>query len=130
MSTQITFVNRKIKNDELEQMTLSEDCNDGNDIYRSEINDMLMNLANNSTSIAQDMYITISAQKGNVKEAKAYFDRAESEFSTAFSDFKFYCERLDLSERLRIIRDFCKHHEVDNLDGDVSYVTDISKFTK
>lgn len=128
MSTQITLVNRKIKNDELEQMTLSEDCNDGNDIYRSEINDMLMKLANNSTSIVQDMYITISAQKGNVKEARAYFDRAESELSTAFSDFKSYCERLDLSERLRIIRDFCKPHEVDNLDGVVSSVGDISKF--
>ena len=42
VSTQITIINRRINNDELERITLNEAKGDGNDKYRREINDMLL----------------------------------------------------------------------------------------
>lgn len=60
VSSQITIINRRIKNNELQNIIMSDHKDDGNDVYRKEINAMLMKLANNANAIVQDKYITVT----------------------------------------------------------------------
>lgn len=111
VSSQITIINRKIKNDELEKIVLSEEQNDGNDKYRREINEMLNHIANGANAIVQDKYITITVQKKNVEEARSHFSRVGTDLTAHFSRLGSKCSELDLTERLRVIHDFCRPGE-------------------
>lgn len=111
VSSQITIINRKIKNDELEKIVLSEEQNDGNDKYRREINEMLNHIANGANAIVQDKYITLTVQKKNVEEARSHFSRVGTDLTAHFSRLGSKCSELDLTERLRVIHDFCRPGE-------------------
>ena len=111
VSSQITIINRKIKNDELEKIVLSEEQNDGNDKYRREINEMLNHIANGANAIVQDKYITLTVQKKNVEEARSHFSRVGTDLTAHFSRLGSKCTELDLTERLRVIHDFCRPGE-------------------
>ena len=111
VSSQITIINRKIKNDELEKIVLSEEQNDGNDKYRKEINEMLNHIANGANAIVQDKYITLTVQKKNVEEARSHFSRVGTDLTAHFSRLGSKCSELDLTERLRVIHDFCRPGE-------------------
>ncbi len=111
VSSQITIINRKIKTDELQNIVLSEEKNDGNDSYRREINDMLLNLADGANAVIQDKYITLTVQTKSVEEARLHFGRIGTDLIAHFSRLGSKCTELDLSERLRIIHDFCRPGE-------------------
>ena len=111
VSSQITIINRKINNDELDRIVLSEKQEDGNDKYRKEINDMLIRLANRSTAIVQDKYITLTVQKKSIDEARSHFSRVSSDLTNHFSRLGSKCTELDLTERLRVLHDYCRPGE-------------------
>lgn len=111
VSSQITIMNRKIKNDELDKIVLSEQQNDNCDIYRKEINEMLLKLANGANAIVQDKYITITVQKKTIEEARSHFNRVGSDLMAHFSRLGSKCTELDLTERLRVLHDFCRPGE-------------------
>ena len=111
VSSQITIINRKIKNQELENIVLSEQENDGKDKYRKEMNDMLVGFANGTNAIVQDKYITLTVQKKNINEARSHFRRVATDLQAHFSRLGSKCTELDLTERLRIIHDFCRPGE-------------------
>lgn len=112
VSSQITIVNRKLKKTELKEMALLENANDGKDKYRKEINDMLTMLANGANAIVQDKYITVTVQKKTVQEARTHFARIGADLTAHFSRLGSKCTDLNLTERLRIIHDFCRPNEV------------------
>ncbi len=111
ISSQITIINRKLKNDELKEMALLENANDGKDKYRKEINEMLTMLANGANAIVQDKYVTLTVQKKTADEAKKHFARVGADLIAHFSRLGSKCTDLDLTERLRIIHDFCRPNE-------------------
>ena len=111
VSSQITIINRKLKNNELKQMALIENANDGKDKYRKEINDMLTMIANGANAIVQDKYVTLTVQKKSVQEAQGHFNRVGADLIAHFSRLGSKCTELDLTERLRIIHDFCRPKE-------------------
>ena len=111
VSSQITIINRKIKNNELDKIIMSEQENDGKDKYRKEMNEMLMNLANGANAIVQDKYITLTVQKKTVEEARSHFRRVATDLQAHFSRLGSRCNELDLTERLRVIHDFCRPGE-------------------
>lgn len=111
VSSQITIINRRIKTDELQNIVLSEEKNDGNDSYRREINDMLLNLADGANAVIQDKYVTLTVQTKSVEEARLHFGRIGTDLIAHFSRLGSKCTELDLSERLRIIHDFCRPDE-------------------
>ena len=111
VSSQITIMNRKIKNDELDKIVLSEQQNDNCDVYRREINEMLLKLANGANAIVQDKYITITVQKKTIEEARSHFNRVGSDLMAHFSRLGSKCTELDLTERLRVLHDFCRPGE-------------------
>lgn len=111
VSSQITIINRKIKNTELDNIVMSEQERDGMDKYRREINGMLVSLANGANAIVQDKYITLTIQKKTVDEARSHFRRVATDLSAHFSRLGSKCTPLDLTERLRIIHDVCRPGE-------------------
>ena len=111
VSSQITIVNRKIKNNELNNIIMSENKDDGKDKYRKEMNEMLMSLANGANAIVQDKYITLTVQKKTVDEARSHFRRVATDLQAHFSRLGSKCVELDLMERLRVIHDFCRPGE-------------------
>ena len=111
ISSQITIVNRKLKNDELKEMVLLENANDGKDKYRKEINEMLIMLANGANAIVQDKYVTLTVQKKTPEEARKHFSRVGADLIAHFSRLGSKCTELDLTERLRIVHDFCRPNE-------------------
>lgn len=119
VSSQITIMNRKIKTDELEQIVLSEEKNDNCNKYRAEINEMLTKIANGANAIVQDKYITITVQKKTVEEARTHFNRVGSDLRAHFSRLGSKCTELDLTERLRILHDFCRPKESSDYRFDI-----------
>lgn len=111
VSSQITIVNRKIKNNELESIIMSDHEDDGNDEYRKEINGMLMKLANSANAIVQDKYITVTVQKKTLDEARSHFRRVSTDLQAHFQRLGSKNTELDLTERLRVIHDFCRPGE-------------------
>ena len=111
VSSQITIVNRKIKSNELENIIMSDHEADGNDEYRKEINAMLMKLANGANAIVQDKYITVTIQKKTLEEARAHFRRVATDLQAHFQRLGSKVTELDLTERLRVIHDFCRPGE-------------------
>ena len=111
ISSQITIINRKLKNSELKEIALLEKANDDKDKYRKEINDMLTMIANGANAIVQDKYVTITIQKKTVEEARSHFNRVGADLISHFARLGSKCFELDLTERLRIIHDFCRPKE-------------------
>ena len=111
ISSQITIINRKLKYNELKEIALLEKANDNKDKYRKEINDMLTMLANGANAIVQDKYVTLTIQKKSISEARSHFNRVGADLIAHFSRLGSKCTELDLTERLRIIHDFCRPEE-------------------
>lgn len=111
ISSQITIINRKLKHNELKEIALLEKANDNKDKYRKEINDMLTMLANGANAIVQDKYVTLTIQKKSISEARSHFNRVGADLIAHFSRLGSKCTELDLTERLRIIHDFCRPKE-------------------
>ncbi|MBQ4417111.1 MAG: TraE family protein, partial [Butyrivibrio sp.] len=111
VSSQITIVNRKIKNNELKNIILAEHKDDGNDEYRKEINEMLMKLANSANAIVQDKYVTVTVQKKTLDDARSHFRRVATDLQAHFQRLGSKIKELDLTERLRVIHDFCRPGE-------------------
>mgnify|MGYP004457827859 FL=1 len=111
ISSQITIINRKLKHNELKEIALLEKANDNKDKYRKEINDMLTMLANGANAIVQDKYVTLTIQKKSISEARSHFNRVGADLIAHFSRLGSKCTELDLTERLRIIHDFCRPEE-------------------
>lgn len=111
VSCQITIINRKLKHNELKEIALLEKANDNKDKYRKEINDMLTMLANGANAIVQDKYVTLTIQKKSINEARSHFNRVGADLIAHFSRLGSKCTELDLTERLRIIHDFCRPEE-------------------
>lgn len=111
ISSQITIINRKLKKAELKEIALLEKANDDKDKYRKEINDMLTMIANGANAIVQDKYVTLTIQKKSVQEARNHFNRVGADLIAHFLRLGSKCTELDLTERLRIIHDFCRPKE-------------------
>lgn len=111
VSSQITIINRKINDSELNNIMLTEHKGDGKDEYRQEINAMLSGFANGTNAIVQDKYITLTVQKKTVDEARQHFLRVATDLQAHFSRLGSKCTELGLTERLRVIHDFCRPGE-------------------
>ena len=120
--TKITINNRKINIKEFKEKILIPLRNDHLDKYRKEYNDMLLEKVSGADGITQEKYITITAFKKNVEEARNFFSRVTVELSSHFSKLGSQLEELDAIERLKILHDFYRngHEEQFSFDMDDS----------
>lgn len=74
--------NRTMNQQEFSRNLLMQMAGDGRDRYRVEYNDILTENAANSNNLTQEKYITISVERKNIEEARAFFNRVGTELST------------------------------------------------
>lgn len=116
----ITINNRKVNLKEFQDDILIPYKGDHLDRYRKEYNDMLLEKVSGIDGIIQEKYITITAFKKTIEDARSFFARATLELSSHFAKLGSACEELNAIERLRILHDFYRNGEEELFEFDLS----------
>lgn len=111
-TTKITINNKRINRKNFEQEILLPRRCDALDGYRGEYNAMLMGkVTDSSNSMVQERYITLSAHRKSVEEARTFFDRVSADVTARLNHLDAHGEELDAAERLRVLHDFYRTGE-------------------
>ena len=106
-TTKITINNKRLNRRNFEEEILIPTRGDYLDGGRAEYNAMLLDKVTDSTnSVVQERYITVSAHKKNIEEARTFFSRTVNDITSRLSHMDSHCEELDAVERLRVLHDF------------------------
>ena len=107
----ITLFNRTMNQQEFSRNILMQMVGDGKDRYRVEYNDILTDNAASSNNLTQEKYITISVERKNIEEARAFFDRVTADVVSRLNHLDSHCEELSAMDRLRVLHDFYRTGE-------------------
>ena len=118
-TAKLTIRNHRLHRMNLEDSIFMELKTDGLDEYRREYNRMLADAAIGGNGILQEKYLTISAAKRDIEEARGYFSRFGTDLSARFSALGSRCEPLDTMDRLLILHDFYRAGEESDFHFDV-----------
>ena len=118
-TTKITINNRVVNKTDLERGLLILYRQDNLDGYRREYNEMLMDKAASADSIVQEKYITVTVEKNDIEEAKAYFSRIETDFTARLKKLESKLIDLSANDRLHILHDFYRNGEDEAFDFDL-----------
>lgn len=110
-TTKITINNRKLNRQDFEKAILIPLQNDELDVYRKEYNAMLLERATGANSMVQEKYVTVSAYKKNIEEARMYFARIGAELTGHFARLGSKCTEMDATDKLRALHDFYRTGE-------------------
>ena len=110
-TTKITIHNRRLNRQDFEKSILILMRKDGLDLYRKEYNNMLLEKATGAESVIQEKYVTVSAYKKTIEEAKTYFSRIGTELTGHFARLGSKCVEMDATDRLRALHDFYRTGE-------------------
>ncbi len=104
----ITINNKNKDMEQIESELLFEMQSDGFDHYREAYNDIMRQKINEGRKgIEQERYLTVTVERGNFEEAKAYFITFEMNLKQYFMDeLGSLVIPLDASKRLQILHDF------------------------
>ena len=105
-TSKITINNRRMNMDDFTGRILLDMRDDGLDSYRREYNRMLLDKAESANSIMQEKYVTVSACKRSIEEARLYFARVFASLFAQFKQIGSICEELNAEQRLRLLHDF------------------------
>ena len=106
-SAKITIHNRRVDRKRLEESLLLPPKGDKLDGFRGEYNRMLLSqAAGNGSSLIQERYLTISAAKRDIEEARSYFSRIGSDLLARLAQLSSFGRELDAVARLQILHDF------------------------
>lgn len=106
----ITLANRKFDKDSFSESIFLKRKDDGQDDYRAELNKVLMDKAKGSNGIVQEKFVTLTATKKNINEARTFFTRAGKGLSLGMQRLSSSVKPLDNVERFRILHDFFRPH--------------------
>lgn len=111
-TTKITINNKRMNRQNFERDILLPRQDDALDGGRAEYNNMLTDKVTGAvSSVVQERYITVSAHKKSVEEARAFFDRTLNEITSRLSHLDSHSEELDAVERLGVLHDFYRTGE-------------------
>lgn len=111
-TTKITINNKRLNRQNFEREILLPQQGDRLEAYRAEYNAMLLDkVTDSSNSVVQERYITVSAHKKNVEEARTFFARSTNDIVSRLSRLDSRSEELDAAERLRVLHDFYRTGE-------------------
>lgn len=102
----ITLVNRLFNQDSLSGSIFLKKQEDGLDKYRAEVNRVLMDKAKGSNGIVQEKYLTLTATRKNVEEARMFMARAGKGFSIGMQRLSSSVRPMENEDRFRILHDF------------------------
>ena len=118
-TSKITILNRKLNRIDFEKTMMIDKVGDDLDEYRDEYNKMLLDKSTGANGIIQEKYLTISIEKKNIEEARAYFTRVGTELTTHFSELGSKCIELNAEERMRIFHGFYRIGEETSFHFDI-----------
>lgn len=110
-TTKITIHNRRLNRQDFEKSILIPMTEDGLDLYRKEYNAMLLGKATGANSMVQEKYVTVSAYRKTIEEARTYFSRTGTELTGHFARLGSKCMEMDATDRLRALHDFYRAGE-------------------
>ena len=106
-AAKITINNKRADRQDFERTILLPAQEDGLDGYRQEYNAMLAGkVTDASNSVVQERYLTLSAHRKDIGQARTFFNRVSGEVSRRLSALGSRGEELDAGQRLRALRDF------------------------
>lgn len=115
----LTIINRKLNKIDFDNKIKFKLEDDNLTKYREEYNDILSKSSMDSKAMIQEKMLTITIDKKNVDEARAYFSRCGTELSNNFTKLDSKFTELDINERLRILYDFYRVGEEDLYKFDI-----------
>lgn len=118
-TTKITINNRKLNREDFEKAILIPLQNDELNVYRNEYNAMLLERATGANSMVQEKYVTVSAYKKNIEEARTYFARIGAELTGHFARLGSKCAEMDATDKLRALHDFYRTGEETGFHFDI-----------
>lgn len=110
-TTKITINNRRLNRQDFEKSILIPMREDGLDLYRKEYNTMLLEKVTGAESMIQEKYVTVSAYRKTIEEAKTYFSRTGTDLTGHFARLGSKCVEMDATDRLRALHDFYRTGE-------------------
>ena len=119
-TAKLTLFNRNIDRQAFREAMLLPYCDDGKDQYRAECNALLLSKAADSNNLIQEKYLTISTEKRNIEEARAFFNRVRADVASGFAHLDARIRDVNLNERLRLFHDFFRPGEEQDFLFDLS----------
>ena len=110
-TAKITINNRRLNQKDFENAILIPMREDGLDLYRKEYNAMLLEKATGANSMVKEKYVTVSAYKKTIEEARTYFTRVGTELSSHFARLGARCTEMDAVDKLHVLHDFYRAGE-------------------
>ena len=117
-TAKISIFNRKIQNNTIEKIIVPI-SNERYKKYIKELEELLNDKMAESNNIVHEKYITISAEKKNIKEARTYFARVGSDLAADFAKISSQITELGYKERLRLYYEFFRGNEAVEFDFDL-----------
>ena len=119
-TTKITLSMNDINRANFEKEILLPYKEDGLDLYRRELNQMLLNKVSGANGIMMFKYLTVTVAKSSVQEARNFFRRVGTEYTAHLARLGSKCTELDTTERLRFLHDFYRPEEHQSFAFDMS----------
>ena len=107
----ITLFNRQLNQKDFGRTLLMPMQGDRRDLYRNEYNALVLGKAAESNNLIQEKYITVSAEKKSVEEARAFFSRVGTDLTTGLSRMSSSVREITVNDRLRLLHDFYRPGE-------------------
>jgi hypothetical protein len=104
--TKITIMNSEQREGDIRHDILLPERSDGLNHFRSEYNAMIAEKSRYGNGITQKRYITISSERRDESEARAFFSRASAELAGSLRTLGASMREIKLPERLGIIGGF------------------------
>ena len=114
-TTKITINNRQLNKKEFKLKVWLKHLKDKLDIYRDEINEILLDKMQDSNNLVQEKYVTVSVEKKNIEEARNFFTRIGNDLTTGFNRIASRITPMTIEERLQIFHDFYRGSEEQTL---------------
>ena len=110
-TAKITLFNRQLNQKDFGRTLLMPMQGDHRDLYRNEYNALVLGKAAESNNLIQEKYITVSAEKKSVEEARAFFSRVGTDLTTGLSRMSSSVREITVNDRLRLLHDFYRPGE-------------------
>ena len=111
VTAKITLFNRQLNQKDFGRTLLMPMQGDRRDLYRNEYNALVLGKAAESNNLIQEKYITVSAEKKSVEEARAFFSRVGTDLTTGLSRMSSSVREITVNDRLRLLHDFYRPGE-------------------
>lgn len=104
-TAKISIYNRQLQHNIFKKMTAPL-SNEKYAEYTKELGELLSDKMAESNNIVHEKYITISAEKKNIQEARTYFARVGSDLTADFAKISSQVTELGYKDRLRLFYEF------------------------